>query len=430
MSALHSKFSASAASRWMACPGSMVLQAGIPDKSSKYAEEGTMAHALAEEILRNPEANAWNHTGTAFEYTDHGAVKKVTVDSDMAGHVDTYVGNVRQYANDATLMVEQKLNYANFIGLPKESAWGTSDAVIIKGDEIQVHDLKYGQGDEVDPENNEQMQLYALGALDAFDGLAGEFKRVRMVIHQPRIVKAPKEWDCTVDELMSFATKAKQAVHMVKAAEHGWQAIAEGTKTQAEWEAQYLNPGTKQCKWCRAQATCAAARNAVAQTVFATTPATANEFADLSVPGPEHIAPADDEWLSAAMGQAEQIEGWLKAVRAEVERRLLAGKSVPGYKLVKGKQGNRTWRDAEAAEALLKSFRLKIDEMYDMKVISPTTAEKVLAESPKRWAKAQELITRADGKPSVAPLSDKRPALEVKPVAEEFEDLSIADELG
>jgi len=148
------------------------------------------------------------------------------------------------------------------------------------------------------------------------------------------------------------------------------------------------------------------------------------------VPGAEHIAPADDEWLSAAMGQAEQIEGWLKAVRAEVERRLLAGKSVPGYKLVKGKQGNRAWRDAEAAEALLKSFRLKIDEMYDMKVISPTTAEKVLAESPKRWAKAQVLITRADGKPSVAPLSDKRPALEVKPVAEEFEDLSIADELG
>lgn len=429
MSALHSKFSASAASRWMACPGSMVLQVGIPDKSSKYAEEGTMAHALAEDVLRNPEANAWNHTGTLFAYTDHGQPKHVMVGSDMAGHVDVYVDNVRQYANDATLMVEQKLNYANFIGLPKEAAWGTSDAVIIKGDEIQVHDLKYGQGDEVDPENNEQMQLYALGALDAFDGLAGDFKHVRMVIHQPRIVKAPKEWDCTVDELMGFAVKAKQAVHMVKAAEHGWQAIAEGTKTQAEWEAEYLNPGTKQCKWCRAQATCPKLRAEVSQTVADFVAATPEEFDNLIGTNTPDSA-ASEAWLAVCLSKAGLIEDWLNAVRAEVERRLLAGKSVPGYKLVKGKQGNRAWRDAEAAEALLKSFRLKIDEMYDMKVISPTSAEKVLAESPKRWAKAQELITRADGKPSVAPLSDKRPALEVKPVADEFEDLSIADELG
>ena len=69
--------------------------------------------------------------------------------------------------------------------------------------------------------------------------------------------------------------------------------------------------------------------------------------------------------------------------------------------------------------------------MYSFKVISPTQAEKLLAESsPRRWAKAQEIISRADGKPSVAPLSDKRPALEIKPVAEQFDDLSVADDIG
>jgi hypothetical protein len=74
------------------------------------------------------------------------------------------------------------------------------------------------------------------------------------------------------------------------------------------------------------------------------------------------------------------------------------------------------------AEALLKSFRLRQDEMYELSLISPTTAEKVLKDSPKRWAKAQEHITRSEGKPSVAPATDKRPALDVQTVADDFSD--------
>lgn len=412
MTALHSKFSASAAKRWMTCPGSMVLSAGIPDPGSKYATEGTLAHSFAEAILTD---KPWN----------------TVTPSDMVGHVETYIGNIRQYADNAELMVEQKLNYSSFLGVPVDAAWGTSDAVILKGDEIQVHDLKYGRGEIVSPENNPQMQLYALGALAEFDGLAGDFKHVRMVIHQPRVKSAPQEWDCTVDELRAFGVVAKQAVHMVKAAEFGREAIAEGTKTQEEWEAAYLNPTAEGCMWCRAKATCPKLRAEVLQTVVSHVPATPEDFADISVPGKAHISPTDDAWLSAAMGKAGLIEDWLKAIRAEVERRLLAGTPVTGYKLVEGRQGNRAWVSEEEAEKLLKVFKLKQDEMYNFKVISPTQAEKLLAESsPRRWAKAQEIISRADGKPSVAPLSDKRAALEIKPVAEQFDDLSVADDIG
>lgn len=397
----------------MTCPGSMVLSAGIPDPGSEYAAEGTRAHEMAEALLRDPTATiALN-------------------DLDMVGHVETYIGNLRQYADNAELMVEQKLNYSSFLGVPVDAAWGTSDAVIIKGDEIQVHDLKYGQGEIVSPENNPQMQLYALGALAEFDGLAGDFKHVRMVIHQPRVKSAPQEWDCTVDELRAFGVVAKQAVHLVKAAEHGFAAIAEGTKTQEEWEAAYLNPTAEGCMWCRAKATCPKLRAEVIGTVVSHVPATPEDFADISVPGKAHISPTDDAWLSAAMGKADLIEDWLKAIRAEVERRLLAGTPVTGYKLVEGRQGNRAWVSEEEAEKLLKVFKLKQDEMYNFKVISPTQAEKLLAESsPRRWAKAQEIISRADGKPSVAPLSDKRAALEIKPVAEQFDDLSVADDIG
>lgn len=410
MPALHSKFSASSSKRWMACPGSMVLSAGVPDTSSKYAEEGTRAHQASEAVLRG-ETPAYD-------------------DEDMQAHVAVYVDNIRQYAEGGELMVEQKLNYAKYLGAGADAAWGTSDAVIIKGDEIQVHDLKYGQGEVVDPANNPQMMLYALGALDAFDGLAGDFKRVRMVIHQPRVVKAPQEWDCSVEELLAFGAEAKKAVHGVRASEEGMRSVEAGTKEQAEWEAQYLRPNADACRWCRAKATCPSLRADVASTVFSTVPASAEDFADLTVPGKEHIAPATDDWLGASMAKADLIEDWLKAVRAEVERRLLAGGSVPGYKLVQGKQGNRAWRDAAEAEALLKSFRLKEAEMYDFKLISPTAAEKVLAESPKRWVKAQAIISRSAGKPSVAPLKDKRPALEITPVVDDFADVSVADDLG
>jgi hypothetical protein len=138
----------------------------------------------------------------------------------------------------------------------------------------------------------------------------------------------------------------------------------------------------------------------------------------------ERIAALAEDHLAVCMDAVDLVEGWCKAVRAEVERRMLAGTPVPGYKLVEGRAGARAWADPAEAEKLLKSFRLKQDEMYDFTLISPTTAEKVLAQaSPKRWAKAQALIRRSDGKPSVAPASDKRPALVITPVADDFDEL-------
>jgi hypothetical protein len=128
--------------------------------------------------------------------------------------------------------------------------------------------------------------------------------------------------------------------------------------------------------------------------------------------------------LSSKLAAVGVIEDWCKAVRAEVERRLFEGTAVPGYKLVQGKRGSRQWRGAEEVESLFKNtFRLKVEEMYDFSLISPTTAEKRAAAGiigPKQWAKVQDLITQSEGKPSVAPELDKRPALVMKPAEEGF----------
>jgi hypothetical protein len=120
------------------------------------------------------------------------------------------------------------------------------------------------------------------------------------------------------------------------------------------------------------------------------------------------------------------LESWIKAIDSAVHQKLHAGETVEGFKLVQGKQGNRAWANAEEAEALLKSMRLKTEEMYDLKLISPTAAEKLKkAETigPRQWTKVEALITRPDGKPTVAPISDKRPALDVNP-QNDFDDLT------
>ena len=188
-----------------------------------------------------------------------------------------------------------------------------------------------------------------------------------------------------------------------------------------DWQQAYLNPGEKQCKFCKAKADCPALRAEITEVVGGSAAASIDEFAEFM---PETIdMQTGDNYLPIAMSKVELVEQWCKAVRAEVERRLFAGQKVDGYKLVEGKRGSRKWADEKDAEALFKSFRLRQDEMYDFSLISPTKAEKLFKENPKRWAKVQDLITQSAGKPSVAPATDKRQEIAVQPVADDFRDL-------
>jgi len=406
----HAKLSPSGAHRWMRCPGSVVLEAQYPDESSSYAREGTAAHELAALVLEDDEATAQAYVGKRIAYNDHGEDVQWPITQDMADYVDDYVKLVRERAEGATLLVERKLPIDHITG--EKGATGTSDVVIIDhaNAEIVVIDLKYGMGVRVSAEENEQTQLYALGALEEYSVL-GDFAHVSMLIHQPRLNHV-SEWTITVEQLLTFAKSASFAAGQCDLARSldGEDAIAG-----------FLSPGEKQCRFCKAKATCPALRAEITEVVGGSSAATLDEFSDFT-PEPVDMQTGDN-YLPIAMAKVGMVEDWCKAVRAEVERRLLAGQNVDGYKLVEGKRGPRKWSDADDIEQLFKSFRLRQDEMYDFTLISPTKAEKVFKENPKRWAKVQERITQSTGKPSVAPATDKRQAIAVQSVADDFRDL-------
>lgn len=299
-----------------------------------------------------------------------------------------------------------------------EESFGTADGVIIAGNELQIHDLKYSKGARVDAEQNEQLQLYALGALEQFSMLY-EFETVRLFIHQPRLNHV-SERALTVEELQAFAERAQEAAASVIVMFNI--ADCEGVETLP---LENFTPGEKQCRFCKASAICTARQQLHFDTI-------AGDFVDLTQPTGEQLAEAvkrvpllTAEQLAEVYSQADFIESWLKAVRDRVNSELNAGHPVPDFKLVTGKQGNRAWSDEEAARALLKDqFRYKMEEVFDFKLISPTKAEKLIKKaSPRRWPKVEALITRADGKPTVAPESDPRPALNINPI-NDFDDVS------
>ena len=440
--AQHAKFSPSGADKWMTCAGAIAMEEGLPDSSSEYADEGTAAHFLASESLSSGTHPA-TYIGRVIEVGYHepsdfdGAVWQAapeyegwvlrgsyTVDSDMAAHVNTYVQDVLKAVGAGELLVEQRLDISWLTG--EEGAEGTGDGIILKPDEklLEVRDLKYGQGKIVSPVNNRQLMIYGCAALEQYS-LLGDFDEVLLVIHQPRVSHKPLEWRISAADLRAFGETVKaKAKDATIAYEHRINWLPKGISESVA----YLVPSEDGCQWCRAKASCPA----LAQEVIATV---AGDFADLG----EDIAPqvkaapvpTDAGDLANCLKAVPLIEMWCKAVRAKVFAELSAGAEVPEYKLVEGKMGNRQWGDTTAAEALLKMMKCKVEEMYDMTVISPTSAEKIFGEkgsapSVKRWNKLNALIVRKPGANSVAPTDDPRPAIVINRAAE-FVDESGED---
>jgi hypothetical protein len=304
---------------------------------------------------------------------------------------------------------EERLDISGCIGVP--DTLGTADCIALMPDnELQVHDLKYGKGVRVYVEDNWQLILYALGAVKKAIAEKFDIDTVRLVIHQPRLGHVD-EIVYTVEELEEFRVYAARAA----------QIAIELYNEDRELCDDDLNPGEKQCRFCPAKGGCKSLAEFSLKTVIDDlVEENPTEQIKAAVKDARTLSP---ERLGYVLGSLDLISQWIKAVESHAMDQVKAGVEIPGWKAVLGRAGNRKWTDENVVEEVFKSMRLKKEEMYKLKIISPTDAEKLLKDSARKWNRVKDLITRSEPAPTLAPESDKRPAV-VFAAVEEFEDVT------
>lgn len=410
----HAILSPSGSHKWVNCPGSARLEQTIVEETTSAASsEGTAAHFLASETLAGcydtiPEEWIKTRTVTVVNgvayWSKEAPVGRVDgyyyLDTgEMVEHVQTYVNNILEYVgDDGTIAVEQALDISTITG--EEGATGTADAVVIRGSELQIHDLKYGFK-PVDAEQNSQLIVYAAAALELFGDMYG-IDTVTMVIHQPRVYATPS-WTVSVQDLIAEIAVIKQA------ATRAGDALALTVDELALHG--YLTPGSHCTKgFCKARVVCPALKEAV--------------LAETAVPAKD----LGLEELAEKAKLLDMVTGWVEAVQQELYSAVcVRGDTVPGFKAVLGREGNRKWNDEAEVETLLKSMKLKQEVIYQQKLNSPTTLAKEAKNGnigPRQWPKIEEHIVREQAKLVVAPIADKRPAVTVNRAIDDFEIIS------
>lgn len=385
----HALLSPSASERWLSCPGSVALCAKLPTPaSSKYADEGTAAHELARRAITENKPCSEYLGQTIFVGGETGFV----VDAQMAEDTQVYVDHVKGYLGWKHWAVETKLDLSLFV----KDCFGSADfwAYDPVTRRLKVADLKFGKGVIVEPYQNSQGMMYALGvvvfvmtklfkdkAFTAVNALIGE---IDITIVQPRAFheEGPvRTWQTTGIDLMFWA----RAVLMPGA-------------VRTESINATLEAGDY-CRFCPALAVCPEnAKNAlaIAQT----------GFKDPVLPSPEALTP---EQIVQVLKAADLFNAWADQVKAYAQYKLEQGEQLPGFKLVE-KRANRKWIEESIAAAALEKFLG--DDAYEKSLLSIAKAEKELKRRGiSADAALQGLWEKPEAGVSIAPESDKRPSV-------------------
>lgn len=367
MSTIHAKLSASGAHRWLACPGSVKAEEGLPETTSAFAQEGTAAHELGEISLVGGTDCADMIGMQLLENADY------TVTQGMAEAVQVYVDVVRYLGGEQ--MYEERVDFSEWV----PEGFGTSDAIVLNESKMSVIDLKFGKGHRVDAQSNMQGVLYALGAYAGY-GYLYDIKTVEIIIVQPRLDHI-STWEIPLEEALKLGEWISQRAGMTQ-------------DPKAE-----RVPGEAQCQWCKAKATCGALQKFTHDVI-------ATDFDNLEkLSNPDTLT---DEELRAALDAKKLVVSWLDAVETVVTQRLAVGEPFAGYKMVAGRS-SRSWSDELQAATVLESALGAT--AWERKLTSPAKAEKLLGKS--KLGIIEALISSKAGRPTLARESDPRPAVGV-----------------
>ena len=368
----HAILSPSGASRWLNCPPSARLEQTFPDSSGEAALEGTLAHELGETLLR---------LNLFPEPTLNGTLIKIQKDErftpDMWDHASNYANYVietfreaQAITKDAVIQIEANLNLTDYV----PEGFGTGDAVIIADGTMDIIDLKYGKGVNVSCENNKQMMLYALGGLREFDYMY-DIQNVRMTIYQPRMDNI-STFEMSVKDLQEWAENVLKPI--AKLAFEGKGEFKVGDH----------------CRFCRAKAVCKA---------------NANENLELAKYDFAESVLLSDAEVADILSRASAFKSWLTSVEEmALTEAVEKGRNWPGFKLVEGRS-NRVYVDEEKVALTLTREGFSEDEIYLKKLLGITAMEKAITKKTFENVLGG-LIIKPQGKPTIVPENDKRPA--------------------
>ena len=385
----HALLSASSSKRWITCPPSARLEAGIPEGPEKdYSREGTLAHELAELILSGDQKRlkAWykRETGPDATKAEDGTP---FYGKDMEGYIRRYCEQVNQIMDgyrlagmNPELHLEYRVDYSEWA----EGGFGTSDVVIVTDETLHIIDLKYGKGVPVSAEGNTQLRCYALGAYKDFS-LDHDLSAVAMTIIQPRLDSLSGD-AMTVEELLGWA----RAV-LKPAAQLAW-------KGEGDYR-----PTPEACRFCKARFSCR--WNAAYMLTLAGAPEDP-KAAPLMTPLE----------IAGLLEKLDDLTKWANGVKEYALNQAISGEHYPGWKVVEGRSLRIITDEAKAAAALEKEG---YTPDQTMKLRGLTDLEKLVGKK-KLTDTLGDLIQKPAGKPTLAREDDKRPAIDPKPKDEDY----------
>ena len=381
----HALLAPSSAKRWMTCTPSARLEATVPNKDTAYTREGTIAHAMAEGILRHLLENGYKTMPEAGEFFETGGtmIAEFCRTCELEGFdwremaetvyehycrlvYEAYLG-AKNEDPEAVLLIESKLQLAEFI----PEGFGSSDAVLIYGDTLEVFDLKYGKGVKVDAEENAQMMCYALGAYCG-QGEFYDIANVRMTIIQPRL-RHESSWGVTATDLMDWAQH-----ELAPAALKAWK--GEGEQTPGE-----------HCRFCKVAAKCKALANY-----------TLGVTDDKTEPGLMSL-----EEIAKLLPHFATIKSWINSVEEFALEAALEGDTIPGYKIVEGRSIRKISNAAEAIQRLEGAGIPAENYLKPAELKTITDLEKTLTKKGFKTILG-DLVIKPEGKPTLVEEADPR----------------------
>ena len=368
----HALLSASSASRWLACPPSAVASEFYTNTDTEYTQEGTLAHEVAEAVASG------KLKPTQIETVESGNVE-TNITKEMVECAEGYRDYIQEHIehDNAAVLLEQRVDFSPWV----PHGFGTADCIIIQGNTMDVIDYKYGKGVAVYAEDNPQMKLYALGALNDF-GFAYDVKTIRMHIYQPRMNNISVA-SIETDSLLSWAETT----------------VKPTAEKAAKGKGDYKTG--EHCRFCRHAGRCRALTEVC------------TEYVKLNDRKSKAGVPVLAPWEVAEILQMESVISlWLKRVKEQALTTMLEGGTIPGYKVVAGR-GSRGWADDLEVAAALKAAGYSQEQITKTELLSVSVMEKTIGKKKVAELVGGQILTHT-GSPTIAPETDRRPVYDAK----------------